>query len=63
MRRATNHVSGVLLGPVCCACDDEDDGRGRPQSSFIVTSYDDFTFFLSFVREKKREGDDGYSIK
>ena len=26
----------------------------RPQSSFIVTSYDDFTFFLSFVRREKR---------
>ena len=35
----------------------------RPQSSFIVTSYDDFTFFLSFVRKEKRGTHDGYSIK
>ena len=29
---------------------------GAVPSSFIVTSYDDFTFFLSFFRERGEEG-------
>ena len=52
---ATNHVSRLLLGPVCCACDDEAVRGCSILSSFIVTSYDDFTFFLSIFRERGEE--------